>query len=182
MPKPKKKRRRGKEAVEVEEGGGRRGREADESMRRRGLWRRLVVGTAEEGGWREGGRSGEKKVVAVRREVRRWCCRVVAGEVGGRGSRGGSDGTSWTTYFCSWLVIDAIHYRESERQRLKVPQALSLIDTQGALFFLGILVSVSRCDHVNWSIVAVDFKKEAGVESRFWVDQWCSSKVQEKNE
>ncbi|KAK6159267.1 hypothetical protein DH2020_006581 [Rehmannia glutinosa] len=35
-----------------------------------------------------------------------------------------------------WLLTDAIHYGESERQRLKVPQALSRIDTQGALFFL----------------------------------------------
>ncbi|KAL0356868.1 UNVERIFIED_CONTAM: Sodium/proton antiporter 1 [Sesamum calycinum] len=42
-----------------------------------------------------------------------------------------------------WIVTDAIHYGESERQRLKVPQALSRIDTQGALFFLGILLSVS---------------------------------------
>ncbi|KAF9625854.1 hypothetical protein IFM89_027484 [Coptis chinensis] len=38
-----------------------------------------------------------------------------------------------------WILTDAIHYGESERQRLKVPQALSRIDTQGALFFLGIL-------------------------------------------
>lgn len=41
-----------------------------------------------------------------------------------------------------WVLTDAIHYGESER--LKVPQALSRIDTQGALFFLGILLSVSR--------------------------------------
>ncbi|KAI4295692.1 hypothetical protein L6164_035709 [Bauhinia variegata] len=41
-----------------------------------------------------------------------------------------------------WILTDAIHYGESERQRLKVPQALSRIDTQGALFFLGILLSV----------------------------------------
>ena len=43
-----------------------------------------------------------------------------------------------------WILTDAIHYGESERQRLKVPQALSRIDTQGVLFFLGILLSVSR--------------------------------------
>lgn len=43
-----------------------------------------------------------------------------------------------------WILTDAIHYGESERQRLKVPQALSRIDTQGALFFLGILMSVKR--------------------------------------
>ncbi|CAN6210171.1 unnamed protein product [Urochloa humidicola] len=43
-----------------------------------------------------------------------------------------------------WILTDAIHYGESERQRLKVPQALSRIDTQGILFFLGILLSVGR--------------------------------------
>lgn len=43
-----------------------------------------------------------------------------------------------------WILTDAIHYGESERQKLKVPQALSRIDTQGALFFLGILLSISR--------------------------------------
>ncbi|WVZ63743.1 hypothetical protein U9M48_013351 [Paspalum notatum var. saurae] len=41
-----------------------------------------------------------------------------------------------------WILTDAIHYGDSERQRLKVPQALSRIDTQGILFFLGILLSV----------------------------------------
>eukprot|EP00249_Psilotum_nudum_P017105 c26164_g1_i1 orf=535-2295(-) len=41
-----------------------------------------------------------------------------------------------------WLLTDAIHYGESDRQKLKVPQALSRIDTQGILFFLGILLSV----------------------------------------
>ncbi|XP_021753380.1 sodium/proton antiporter 1-like [Chenopodium quinoa] len=45
-----------------------------------------------------------------------------------------------------WLLTDAIHYGESERQRLKVPQALSRIDTQGALFFLGILLSVASLE------------------------------------
>lgn len=43
-----------------------------------------------------------------------------------------------------WLLTDAIHYGETDRQRLKVPQALSRIDTQGVLFFLGILLSVGR--------------------------------------
>lgn len=41
-----------------------------------------------------------------------------------------------------WVLTDAIHYGDSERQKLKVPQALSRIDTQGVLFFLGILLSV----------------------------------------
>lgn len=45
-----------------------------------------------------------------------------------------------------WVLTDAIHFGESERQRLKVPQALSRIDTQGALFFLGILLSVSSLE------------------------------------
>jgi Na+/H+ antiporter NhaD/arsenite permease-like protein len=43
-----------------------------------------------------------------------------------------------------WILTDAIHYGDTERQRLKVPQALSRIDTQGVLFFLGILLSVGR--------------------------------------
>ncbi|KAG4910233.1 hypothetical protein JHK87_056349 [Glycine soja] len=43
-------------------------------------------------------------------------------------------------------LADAIHYGESERQKLKVPQALSRIDTQGVLFFLGILLSVSSLE------------------------------------
>jgi Na+/H+ antiporter NhaD/arsenite permease-like protein len=43
-----------------------------------------------------------------------------------------------------WILTDAIHYGDSERQKLKVPQALSRIDTQGVLFFLGILLSVGR--------------------------------------
>ncbi|KAK3420526.1 hypothetical protein EUGRSUZ_G01360 [Eucalyptus grandis] len=46
-----------------------------------------------------------------------------------------------------WILTDAIHYGESERQGLKVPQALSRIDTQGVLFFLGILLSVSSAIH-----------------------------------
>lgn len=45
-----------------------------------------------------------------------------------------------------WILTDAIHYGESERQGLKVPQALSRIDTQGVLFFLGILLSVSSME------------------------------------
>ncbi|KAL5194904.1 Sodium/proton antiporter 1 [Glycine soja] len=45
-----------------------------------------------------------------------------------------------------WIFVDAIHYGESERQKLKVPHALSRIDTQGALFFLGILLSVSSLE------------------------------------
>ncbi|XP_030945101.1 sodium/proton antiporter 1-like [Quercus lobata] len=45
-----------------------------------------------------------------------------------------------------WILTDAIHYGESEKQKLKVPQALSRIDTQGVLFFLGILLSVSSLE------------------------------------
>ncbi|GFY90029.1 sodium:hydrogen antiporter 1 [Actinidia rufa] len=45
-----------------------------------------------------------------------------------------------------WILTDAIHCGESERKKLKVPHALSRIDTQGALFFLGILLSVSSLE------------------------------------
>ncbi|KAI5058308.1 hypothetical protein GOP47_0026478 [Adiantum capillus-veneris] len=45
-----------------------------------------------------------------------------------------------------WVLTDAIHYGDSERQKLKVPQALSRIDTQGVLFFLGILLSVGSLE------------------------------------
>ncbi|KAG1327147.1 putative Sodium/proton antiporter 1 [Cocos nucifera] len=45
-----------------------------------------------------------------------------------------------------WVLTDAIHYGDSKRQKLKVPQALSRIDTQGVLFFLGILLSVSSLE------------------------------------
>ncbi|CAD6225612.1 unnamed protein product [Miscanthus lutarioriparius] len=45
-----------------------------------------------------------------------------------------------------WILTDAIHYGDAERQRLKVPQALSRIDTQGILFFLGILLSVGSLE------------------------------------
>ncbi|KAG2633769.1 sodium/proton antiporter 1-like isoform X2 [Panicum virgatum] len=45
-----------------------------------------------------------------------------------------------------WILTDAIHFGDSERQQLKVPQALSRIDTQGILFFLGILLSVGSLE------------------------------------
>ncbi|KAJ0984393.1 hypothetical protein J5N97_002749 [Dioscorea zingiberensis] len=45
-----------------------------------------------------------------------------------------------------WILTDAIHYVDSGRQKLKVPQALSRIDTQGVLFFLGILLSVGSLE------------------------------------
>ena len=45
-----------------------------------------------------------------------------------------------------WLLTDAIHYGEPDRQRLKVPEALSRIDVQGVLFFLGILLSISSLE------------------------------------
>ncbi|ESQ30499.1 hypothetical protein EUTSA_v10012248mg [Eutrema salsugineum] len=45
-----------------------------------------------------------------------------------------------------WILTDAIHYGGSERKHLKVPRALSRIDTQGALFFLGILLSISSLE------------------------------------
>ena len=45
-----------------------------------------------------------------------------------------------------WLLTDAIHYGEPDRAQLKVPEALSRIDTQGVLFFLGILLAISSLD------------------------------------
>ncbi|CAL9127453.1 unnamed protein product [Musa acuminata var. zebrina] len=45
-----------------------------------------------------------------------------------------------------WILTDAIHFGDSGRQKLKVPQALSRIDTQGVIFFLGILLSVSSLE------------------------------------
>ncbi|GMH02850.1 hypothetical protein Nepgr_004689 [Nepenthes gracilis] len=45
-----------------------------------------------------------------------------------------------------WMLTDAIHSGESDRLRLKVPRALSRIDTQGVLFFTGILLSVSSLE------------------------------------
>ncbi|WZN59254.1 solute carrier protein [Chloropicon roscoffensis] len=45
-----------------------------------------------------------------------------------------------------WLLTDVIHYGEEDRQSLRVPYALSRIDTQGVLFFLGILLSIAALD------------------------------------
>ncbi|KAK4258791.1 hypothetical protein QN277_005201 [Acacia crassicarpa] len=42
-----------------------------------------------------------------------------------------------------WILTDAVHCGGPEREKLEVSQALSRIDTQGTLFFLGILLSVS---------------------------------------
>lgn len=45
-----------------------------------------------------------------------------------------------------WVVTDAIHDSDVQSQKLKVPQALSRIDTQSTLFFLGILLSVGSLE------------------------------------
>ena len=45
-----------------------------------------------------------------------------------------------------WCLTDVIHYGEENRTQLRVPYALSRIDTQGVLFFLGILLSISALD------------------------------------
>lgn len=45
-----------------------------------------------------------------------------------------------------WLLTDAIHYGKSDRSNLLVPRALTKIDIQGVLFFLGVLLSVSSLD------------------------------------
>ena len=44
-----------------------------------------------------------------------------------------------------WLLTDAIHYGE-DRPKLQVPKALTKIDTEGVLFFLGILMSVGALE------------------------------------
>ncbi|KAG7976652.1 hypothetical protein I3843_06G161800 [Carya illinoinensis] len=45
-----------------------------------------------------------------------------------------------------WILTDAIHNGESERKNLKIPEALSRIDSQGALFLLGTLLSISSLE------------------------------------
>lgn len=45
-----------------------------------------------------------------------------------------------------WLLTDAIHFGKSNRSDLLVPRALTKIDIQGVLFFLGVLLSVSSLD------------------------------------
>jgi Na+/H+ antiporter NhaD/arsenite permease-like protein len=45
-----------------------------------------------------------------------------------------------------WVLTDVIHDSDSDSQKLKVPQALSRIDTQSTLFFLGILLSVGSLE------------------------------------
>lgn len=41
-----------------------------------------------------------------------------------------------------WLVTDLIHHRDENRERLRVPHVMSLIDISSVLFFLGILLSI----------------------------------------
>ncbi|KAL1219049.1 Sodium/proton antiporter 2 [Cardamine amara subsp. amara] len=48
-----------------------------------------------------------------------------------------------------WILTDVIHYGDLERQNLTVPHAFSRIDIQGAMFFLGILLSVSSLEAVG---------------------------------
>ncbi|EOA37693.1 hypothetical protein CARUB_v10012372mg [Capsella rubella] len=48
-----------------------------------------------------------------------------------------------------WILTDVIHYDDLERQHLKLPHALSRIDSQGAFFFLGILLSMSSLEAVG---------------------------------
>ena len=45
-----------------------------------------------------------------------------------------------------WLLTDALHYGQEGRSDLRVPNALSRIDTEGILFFLGILLSVAALE------------------------------------
>ena len=45
-----------------------------------------------------------------------------------------------------WTLTDVIHMGEEEDEGLKVPAALSKLDTAGILFFLGILMSIGVLD------------------------------------
>jgi Na+/H+ antiporter NhaD/arsenite permease-like protein len=45
-----------------------------------------------------------------------------------------------------WTLTDVIHMGEEEEEGLKVPAALSKLDTSGILFFLGILMSIGVLD------------------------------------
>lgn len=45
-----------------------------------------------------------------------------------------------------WTLTDIIHLGEDESEELKVPAALSKLDTSGILFFLGILMSIGVLD------------------------------------
>ncbi|KAI2498460.1 Citrate transporter [Fragilaria crotonensis] len=45
-----------------------------------------------------------------------------------------------------WTLTDIIHMGEEEEEDLKVPAALSKLDTSGILFFLGILMSIGVLD------------------------------------
>lgn len=45
-----------------------------------------------------------------------------------------------------WLLTDVMHSPYEKREHLRIPQALSRIDTSGVLFFLGILLAISSLD------------------------------------
>uniref|UniRef100_A0A7S2UF67 Citrate transporter-like domain-containing protein n=1 Tax=Attheya septentrionalis TaxID=420275 RepID=A0A7S2UF67_9STRA len=45
-----------------------------------------------------------------------------------------------------WVMTDIIHMGEEEEEGLRVPDALSKLDTSGILFFLGILMSIGVLD------------------------------------
>lgn len=45
-----------------------------------------------------------------------------------------------------WLITDLVHYKESSREHLKVPQILAKIDLAGILFFLGILLAIEALE------------------------------------
>eukprot|EP00667_Euglena_gracilis_P005879 EG_transcript_5923 len=42
-----------------------------------------------------------------------------------------------------WLLTDVLHYGDAARRDLRAPAALSRIDTEGVLFFFGVLMSVA---------------------------------------
>ena len=45
-----------------------------------------------------------------------------------------------------WTLTDVLHMGEDDDEGLKVPAALSKLDTAGILFFLGILMSIGVLD------------------------------------
>jgi len=73
-----------------------------------------------------------------------------------------------------WLLTDAIHYGETDRQRLKVPQALSRIDTQGVLFFLGILLSVGRCVKHCFRLLTINLVSFCALGSKVEIIIWVT--------
>jgi NhaD family Na+/H+ antiporter len=59
-----------------------------------------------------------------------------------------------------WLVTDIIHAPHEERQRLRIPNILTRIDTSGVLFFLGILLCISALDVAGYLKMIAEYLNE----------------------